>query len=345
MTHTQHDTRALGEASRWLARLRAEPDSEDAVTDWLRWCEEDPGNAEAFERVQRLWRQMDQVSGDYRALTAAEGKLATEVPALLPVRRSRWSKAVRPATWRIAAILVCAVGAVAVWQWGALRMAELPLGVSAPENRVASLPDGSVVHLGAKTSVDVDFRGSERRLRMSLGEAYFKVRPDKHRPFIVRAGAIEVTAVGTAFDVKAEGGRTSVTVQEGVVAVVPDKAGSGWVADTAWRVGPGYQFQYSERDGTAGLESVDTSAVLAWREGRLEYVNAPLTQVLADVNRYSRHPIDLPDSEVGQLTFTGTVFTDSIEGWLQGLPAALPVRIERVAGGVIRIRATTTPPR
>jgi len=345
MSDTTEFTRALGEASQWLARLRAEPDSEDAVTGWLRWCETDPANGEAFERVQRLWRQMDQIRGDPIVLSSAEAQPAPATRARLPFRLRRWGRDLRPMRWRVAAGLVGVAGALALWQVESRRIANLPLGVPAFENRAASLPDGSFVHLGAKTSVDVDFRGSERLLRMSSGEAYFKVRPDKQRPFIVRAGALEVTAVGTAFDVKAESGRVSVTVQEGVVAVAPDKAGSGWVSDTAWRVGPGYQFHFSELDGTAGLESVDTSAVLAWREGRLEYVNAPLIQVLADVNRYSRHPVDLSDPEVGQLTFTGTVFTESIDNWLQGLPAALPVRVEHSASGVFHIRGVAAVPR
>jgi len=215
----------------------------------------------------------------------------------------------------------------------------------APANRLASLPDGSSIHLAAKTSVAVDFTGSERRLRMSAGEAFFKVRPDKTRPFIVRAGPLNVTAVGTAFDVKADQGRFSVTVQEGVVTVAPDKVPGRWVSDMAWRVGPGYQFQYSEREGTAGLTSVDTSAVLAWREGRLEYVNAPLAQVVADVNRYAPNPIEITDAPVGQLTFTGTVFTDSIDGWLRGLPGALPVQVEQGTTGRIQIQGRVTPPR
>jgi len=51
MSDTTEVTRALGEASQWLARLRTEPDSEDALTGWLRWCETDAANAEAFERA------------------------------------------------------------------------------------------------------------------------------------------------------------------------------------------------------------------------------------------------------------------------------------------------------
>jgi len=65
-----------------------------------------------------------------------------------------------------------------------------------PENRRATLPDGSIVELGAKTSVAVNFDKGRRAMQLSPGEAYFKVQPDKKRPFVVHAGDVEVTAIG-----------------------------------------------------------------------------------------------------------------------------------------------------
>jgi transmembrane sensor len=324
--------RQLNEASRWLAHLRSDPDSEDSLNNWLQWCDENPQNAEAFERVQRLWRQMDQVADDFTSSTATEPAYSSGFLAANP-RLASMIKGIRRNRWRVAAGLVCALCAGAFWHAAQRNMAELPLEVAALQNRIASLPDGSSIHLSAKTSVAIDFGGSERRLRMSSGEAFFKVRPDKKRPFVVHAGTLDVTAVGTAFDVKRDDGSVTVTVQEGVVAVASQKVGSGWTSDSAWRVGPGYQFLYSERDGATSLSSVDTSTVLAWRDGRVEYVNASLASVVADVNRYAQHPIEIADPAVGELTFTGTVFTDAIDGWLQALPGALPVRIQRAPNG------------
>lgn len=328
--HTPEQVRQLGEASQWLVRLRAEPHSEEMVNTWLRWCEQDSANAEAFERVQRLWGQMDQAFEEI-----ADSMAVVERTSLLASRASR------ARGWRVAAAFLCVVGAGAVWYALHTRAPDTALNAPMPENRLASLPDGSSIHLAAKTSVAVDFAGTERRIRMSSGEAYFKVRPDKARPFVVRAGTLDVVAVGTAFDVKEIDGRVAVTVQEGIVAVAPIKAIGGWLSTTPWRVGPGYQFVYSERDSSVGLSSVDTSQVLAWREGRLEYVNTPLAQVVSDVNRYARQPIEISDAALGQMTFTGTVFTDSIDEWLQGLPVALPLRLEHTQAGPTLLRPAT----
>lgn len=319
------DVRRSGEASEWLVRLREAPNDEATVHGWLRWCESDPDNAVAFERVQRMCLQIDRVLTDESAVAPSRTRSSDAW--------RRWGKA---AGMAIAAS--GAVAAIALW----LSQSGTPLE-DAPalvqENRTATLPDGSLVELAAKTTVAVDFKVDQRLLRMSAGQAYFDVQPDKKRPFTVQAGELEVTAVGTAFDVKHQPGSIMVTVQEGTVAV----SSHGTLRDTAgaapWRVARGYQFVYSEASGTATLSSVDTSAVLAWREGRLEYMRTSLDVVVADINRYSLHPVEIEDPSVAALTFTGTVFTDSIDGWLTALPGALPVQVTRTAEGRVLLGA------
>jgi transmembrane sensor len=347
-TGKPEDIRRLGEASQWFTRLRAEPNSEESLNAWLQWCELDPENGEAFRRVQVLWRQLDQVYTDRAEIDAL---LQTENrPALVGADRPSIFAALaailpgtRRLSWSVLAVAVCLVGAGLLWNGSHSSNGGPPLASTAAEHRTVTLPDGSLMDLGARTTVAVDFRSNERRLQLSPGEAYFKVQPDKKRPFVVHAGLLDVTAVGTAFDVKHEPSRVTVTVQEGMVVVQPADGGRHVAREATWRVGRGYQFVYSGHDATAALSSVDTSAVIAWRDGRLEYVNTPLASVLADVNRYAEHPVQLVGPSVGRLTFTGTVFTDSIDGWLQTLPGALPVRIDRTAAGVVLVTASTTP--
>ena len=65
---------------------------------------------------------------------------------------------------------------------------------------------------------------------------------------------------------------------------------------------------------------------MAWRDGRLEYYGEPLSSVVADVSRYSNQPIELGDLQLAQLTFTGTVFTESVDDWLNAIQATFPIR-------------------
>ncbi len=225
------------------------------------------------------------------------------------------------------------------WYSGRPSPQEPRVARSVAANRTSTLPDGSMIDLGGRTSVAVDFSGPARRLRLSPGEAFFKVRPDKTRPFVVRAGPLDVTAVGTAFDVKHAPDRVIVTVQQGLVGITSVNTSAKQIPESGWQVRAGDQFTYSEVAATATLASVDTSSALAWRAGRLEYMNAPLPLVVADVNRYSSHPLEIADPQLEQLTFTGTVFTDAIDSWLNALPAALPVVLEHGTRGTIQLRA------
>jgi len=329
----------LGQASEWLVRLRNEPDSEEQLTAWLHWRDQDPANVEAFRRIQALWGQFDKAyptGSEINALLGASGRRPREAGSRGSVLDGllRGFLSDRRFRWALLAMCVFVIGSAAFWEWG---INEKAVSVAAPAgtaHRTVTLPDGSLVDLGPKTTVTVDFRRGQRSLQLYPGEAYFKVRSDRKRPFVVRAGTLNVTAVGTAFDVKHELDRVTVTVQDGIVAVEAEGPERTQTSNATWRVTSGYQLVYFTANAAATLSSVDATATIAWREGRLEYLNAPLASVVADINRYSDRPIVFLDSSVAELAFTGTVFTDSIDGWLQSLPAALPVRVVREPRGV-----------
>jgi transmembrane sensor len=201
-------------------------------------------------------------------------------------------------------------------------------------NRAATLPDGSRVILSAQTSINVDFNGSKRNLELSAGEAYFKVKHDRQHPFIVHAGDISVTAVGTAFDVRREPYGVTVTVEEGTVEIAGDVFAKKGLP-TTWRAEAGYQLTYSSQGRTAMIASVDTSNALEWRGGELAYVWEPLGAVIEDLNRYSKHKVIIKDPAIAELRFTGTVFTASLADWVKAVEQAYPVRADITANGDI----------
>jgi transmembrane sensor len=201
-------------------------------------------------------------------------------------------------------------------------------------NRAATLPDGSRVILSAQTSVNVDFNGPKRNLDLSAGEAYFRVKHDRQHPFIVHAGDISVTAVGTAFDVRRESDGVTVTVEEGTVEIAGNVFADKGLP-TTWRAEAGYQLTYSSQGRTAMITNVDTSRALQWRGGELAYVWEPLGAVVEDLNRYSDRKVILKDPAIAELRFTGTVFTASVADWAKAVEQVYPVRVVRSANGDI----------
>jgi transmembrane sensor len=338
----------LEQASEWLLRMDNPARTEEDVNEWLRWCDEHSENLAAFEAFQRDWRDLDALkvgagaiesalasgrADDDLILSESQKKALLEQeahrPSISRVRR-------RKLMWPLAVAASLALVALAV----ILRPYERDTSMSHRQvaatqtNRAATLPDGSRIILSAQTSINVDFNGSKRNLELSAGEAYFKVVHDRQHPFVVHAGDVSVTAVGTAFDVRRESGGVTVTVEEGTVEIAGAVFARKGLPAT-WRAEAGYQLTYSSQGRTAMITNVDTSSALRWRSGELAYVWEPLGAVIEDLNRYSEHKIIIKDPSIAELRFTGTVFTASLADWVQAVEQVYPVRADSAPNGDI----------
>ncbi len=320
---TSEDARLnrLQQASEWLLRMENPERTEEDVNEWLRWCDADPHNLAAFEAFQKDWRDLDALKGDL-----------TQQTERLPISKVQWRRLMPFAA------IAAALALVALSVSFLMRERGLPVPrqqvAAAQTNRAATLPDGSRVILSAQTSINVDFNGPRRNLDLSSGEAFFKVQHDRSHPFVVHAGDVSVTAVGTAFDIRREPNRVTVTVEEGTVEI----AGSTFAKiglPTTWRAEAGYQLTYSSNGRTAMITSIDTSSALEWRSGELAYVWEPLGAVVEDLNRYSQRKVVIKDPAIAALHFTGTVFTASLTDWVKAIEQAYPVRADSAANGDI----------
>jgi transmembrane sensor len=319
----------LDEASQWLLCMQDPRRSDEQMNDWLRWCDADPENFAEFERLQKDWKELDALRSDGLSLTPRQkSSLLEQENAHFAGRGSPNRFMGRGRAWALAATVAGIALAAAAFHY--LRTSAHPSGqqmAAVLTNRAATLPDGSKMILGVQSRVNMDFNGAKRQLDLSKGEAYFKVQHDKTRPFVVKAGELSVTAIGTAFDVRREHEQTTVTVEEGTVEV---KANA-----STWRAEAGYQLTYSTRDRTASLASVNPTAELAWRNGELAYVREPLGSVVENLNRYSTRKIVIEDPALAALPFTGTAFAQSLDDWVAGIEQAYPITAKRTASGDI----------
>ena len=92
--------------------------------------------------------------------------------------------------------------------------------------RNVTLPDGSTVVLRANSTIDYPEHFNSKTREISLvGEAYFDIKHDSKKPFIIHTGKVKTTVLGTAFDIKAwpEQKNVIVSVTRGKVMVEDDK--------------------------------------------------------------------------------------------------------------------------
>jgi transmembrane sensor len=285
-------------ASGWVVRLSEAPDDEALVEEWLRWCESEPHNLPAFQRAQAVWH------------ATGPDNIAPRQPAKLRVA--------------IAASLVfcAAIGAWIILDHDpAQDVQSYATAIAGSGSGV--LPDGSKVELGAQSRISTHYSRKLRRVSVESGEAFFTVEKDPLRPFVVDAGAIRVTAVGTAFNVRRSDDRVVVAVSEGTVRIL----GESMAAESAPALTAGQRAVYVRKTKSVSIAAIGPKDTAPWREGVLKYNHEPLSVVAADLSRYSRKRIDVSDPRLASLTFTGSVFSDRIEDALHGFEDVFPLKV------------------
>lgn len=267
------------EALGWVIRTR---DAEFA--DWAAftsWLEADPAHAPAYD-----------------ALMAADAGLPDIIPAepvtiAAPANDAgerRW----RPMRWvggsAVAAALVAAVS-IGMWDRADIYTVTTRPG----ETRTIALEEGTRIDLNGGTTMRFD-RHDPRFAALDSGEAAFTVRHDARNPFRVTVGKDVVEDAGTIFNIVRSGAATRIGVAEGKVIYNPQAQAIALPAGRALT-----------NDG-AGLRLTDiaTDTVASWRQGRLTYANAPVSQISADIARTIGVRLNASPA-AGTMRFTGTI--------------------------------------
>ena len=170
-----------------------------------------------------------------------------------------------------------------------------------------TLADGTRVWLNAESSLrfPAAFEGKERNVELR-GEAYFEVKADKDKPFLVKAGATETRVLGTNFNIMAysDEGAVKTTLLEGAV-----RMGQG---TQSAMLRPGEQGQYDNGKGVIATRAVNTRAVVAWKDGYYFFDRTPMKNVMRQIARWYDVTIvyqgSVPEDEiVGKLPRTADV--------------------------------------
>lgn len=199
------------------------------------------------------------------------------------------------------------------------------------------LGDGSTVVLGVQSRLrfPADFGVRARELELE-GEAYFSVAHDSTRPFVVNAAGSRTTDLGTAFVLRAYPSepRVLVVVTHGQVAL-----GSRAPGAPAGRIlAPGQAGRLAKGELVPTVDAVDTTAYLGFLTGRLDFDNAPLSEVVAELGRWQAVPIRLADSTLARQTVTASFGAESMDEALGTLTTVLRLRASRRNGSVTLYR-------
>ena len=301
-------------AATWFARVQAHTLSVAEQAEFEAWRTQHASHEAEYQWLASMWSAAD-------LLPKARLQALCEVPAPRLGRRSFLA-------YGLAASVVAIAAGAGLWmqlQSSAGYQAEFATATG--ERRTVNLPDGSSIELNGRSRVRINFERGQRNVELQQGEGMFSVARDADRPFVVQAGAGQVTVTGTRFDVLREGDQARVAVESGHVrvqganphAVANLTAGQGTVVDAQGQV--------------AAVQAVNTRVLTAWRKGQLVFEDATLGEVAAQVSRYRDKPVHVTSPAIARLRLSSVFKTDDTDALLKALPQILPVAVRARSDG------------
>ena len=333
---------------------------------WDRWSA-DPDNKTEYDRLCLLRAQLRSLPCPPRpteqelkedSIQVADGAATKWVDDTTVVKfperarlRSKFNRvSVSPGTAVLAFAVVFTLIAYRYWLFRWQTYSTTPA-----QQRVFTLPDGSIVTLGGDTVLRARVADRSRAVFLDRGEALFQVKRNAQQPFTVHARNGTIEALGTVFDVHNYSNRVQVTVAEGLVEVVSRTSKvrdipivstvDSWFSNTersaSVRVEQGQRVSYRMDGSASEPQATDPRLASDWTRGFITYNGKPLREIIEDVQRYYSRPIVL-DETVANLNYTGTFLQKSADGWLRSLQRISPVEVVDQGDNIV-IRARSSP--
>jgi ferric-dicitrate binding protein FerR (iron transport regulator) len=202
------------------------------------------------------------------------------------------------------------------------------------------LPDGTQVWLnsGSSISYENDFGVATRQVKLS-GEAFFDVVKDNAHPFIIHTASVDVTVLGTAFNVRSypEEKATETSLIRGAVEITlkahADKKiflkpneklivsnDSAWFGNDSVRVKDGgkkptvitlTQVHHLDKDTVA--------SEVQWTRNKLVFDGETLSQVALKLERWYGVKVTIEGDELKNMEYTGVFSDDNLTDVLYAL--------------------------
>ena len=298
------------------------PDEAAAVQAWI---SADPRRVALLDRLQSVWR-----------LTGARTRSWDLSRARARLRRARFPAPfrlrIRPAWAWIAATIVLVTGSSVFWRRPPLprfrEYATLP-----GQRSQLTLLDGTSVLLSVDSRLRLprDYGVRERAVELE-GEAYFVVRHDATRPFVVRTARGTTEDLGTQFDVRAyREEHLQVVVAEGRVVLRP-AARTG--AATPLTLQPRERGVIDAGGTVTRTRGIPVAQYVSWTRGVLWFHEAPLSGVIAQLGRWYDLEIAVSDSALLAEPLTISFGPESADEALTALARVLDARVTRAGRSV-----------
>lgn len=321
--------RIADEAARWVVLIDSELFDAAAAARFKRWIARSDAHRRAFLLASRAWGELDGLQKlkaypDIVALLEAGAEVAPRQPAEAtgPDRRALLVGA------GVAGVGLCVVG------YNLLRPAPAAAFASGiGELRELTLADGTIARLNAATRLEAEVTAERRRARVLRGEVLFTIAAREGDAFVIStpSGGVEAAGGDVLVKVLPDGARISLLSQ----------GARAWRAgflsrENSVSLGPQSEVEFGRED----LRVTQADAPLLerrtlWREGRLSFDNAPLSEAVEDVARYTGVRFVFADDALDEMRIGGVINARDLEGFLALLHENLAISATQRDGEIV----------
>ena len=328
-----------------------------SIAFWLK----DPKNEILFEQfIKEDWAQFE---------STELKEIQTDKPDFeLLKRRLNASKSlinnhkIRKIVFRIAAsfLLPVAIGSLTFFLLQKNSKPE-PLAyneISAPLGSKTNiqLGDGTKVWLnsGSKLKIPQKFVGNFREVQL-IGEAYFDVKKDPNKPFIVKTSKLNIKVLGTSFNVKAypEEGTIETTLVNGLVTITKNnndpknieaiylkpkqratfvkESGQLILAESEKKLVKAevkIKVDQKREEKMICTKNVDTEQFVAWKDDKLVFKYEDFESLCIKLKRWYGVEFNIRSEELKKYHYTGVLQKETINDVIEILRLTMPFRYE-----------------
>jgi transmembrane sensor len=312
------------EALERVRRLVSGEATVEDVEDTARWQHLSPAHADAFAFASKLWDRLG---------PAGRNVLERRGETLLSKRSSdRPQHSGRRAFLGGAAVLAASATFMAVRPpfdlWPSFFEFTADYRTATGEQRRISLADGASVELNTQTSIALRPVAQERdRVELISGEAVISTGQGLDRPLTVIAGDGRISAQNARFNVRYDGrSACGITCLEGAISV--ERSGSVLTLEA------GRHVAYSQ-NGLGASDGIDPETVTSWQNGLLVFRQTPLSDVVAEINRYRPGKIVLLNEELGRRPVNARFRIDNVDEIMILAERAFGATVRSMPGGIV----------
>lgn len=206
------------------------------------------------------------------------------------------------------------------------------------ERLVVLLEDGTKVWLNADSKLVYPEKfAKKKREVMLVGEAYFEVKKDTEKPFMVQADEMNIRVTGTRFNVSGYPTDSAVTTtldEGGIVISYPYAERMG-----SYEMAPGQTAVYEKGSKVCKvMQNEYHQEASDWKNNKLIFRNAPLGEVLTTLSRQFDVTFDIRGEKINTFTYNFTCKLNDLSGILEMMSAITPIKFKEISENVYAVK-------